>query len=136
MFATFILFYPFVTALNAMGNFFLRLVGIDRKEETGDHVYSAEELQIIVEESSEGGAMRMESGTILRELLEFGDRTAGEAMVPRVRVVGIPLNADSCTSPRNRPRKPSHALSHLRRRSRSHRRHAAREGSAATHPGT
>ena len=93
MFATFILFYPFVTALNAMGNFFLRLVGIDRKEETGDHVYSAEELKIIVEESSEGGAMRVESGTILRELLEFGDRTAGEAMVPRVRVVGIPLNA-------------------------------------------
>ena len=93
MFAMYILFYPFVTVLNAMGNFALRLVGIDRKEETGDHVYSAEELQIIVEESSEGGAMRVESGTILRELLEFGDRTAGEAMVPRVRVVGIPVNA-------------------------------------------
>jgi CBS domain containing-hemolysin-like protein len=93
MFVTFLLFYPFVTALNAMGNFALRLVGIDRKEETGDHVYSTEELQIIVEESSEGGAMRVESGTILRELLEFGDRTAGEAMVPRVRVVGIPVNA-------------------------------------------
>ena len=95
MYVTFLLFYPFVTALNAMGNFVLRLVGIDRKEETGDHVYSAEELQIIVEESSEGGAMRAESGTILRELLEFGDRTAGEAMVPRVRVVGIPVNADA-----------------------------------------
>jgi CBS domain containing-hemolysin-like protein len=52
MYATFILFYPFVTALNAMGNFALRLVGIDRKEEGSDHVYSAEELQIIVEESS------------------------------------------------------------------------------------
>ena len=94
MYVTFLLFYPFVTALNAMGNFLLRLVGIDRKEDTGDHVYSAEELQIIVEESSEGGAMRAESGTILRELLEFGDRTAGEAMVPRVRVVGIPVTAD------------------------------------------
>jgi len=93
MFAAYILFYPFVTALNALGNWMLRLVGIDRKEETSDHVYSAEELQIIVEESSEGGAIRAESGTILRELLEFGDRTAGEAMVPRVRVVGIPVNA-------------------------------------------
>ncbi len=41
MYATYLLFYPFVTALNAIGNFFLRLVGIDRKEETGDHVYSA-----------------------------------------------------------------------------------------------
>ena len=39
--------------------------------------------------------MRAESGTILRELLEFGDRTAAEAMVPRVRVVGIPVGASA-----------------------------------------
>ena len=94
MAVTFGALYPFVTGLNFVGNFLLRLVGIERREENSDHVYSAEELQIIVEESAEGGAMRAESGTILRELLEFGDRTAGEAMVPRVRVVGIPVGAD------------------------------------------
>ena len=95
MAATFWIFYPFVTGLNALGNFLLGLVGVERKEETHDHVYSPEELQIIVEESAEGGAMRAESGTILRELLEFGDRTAAEAMVPRVRVVGIPVGASA-----------------------------------------
>jgi CBS domain containing-hemolysin-like protein len=30
---------------------------------------------------------------MLQELFEFGDRTAGEVMVPRVRVTGIPLGA-------------------------------------------
>jgi len=33
------------------------------------------------------------AGKLLKELLEFGDRTAGEAMIPRVRVLGIPVGA-------------------------------------------
>ena len=85
--------YPFVLALNATGNFFLRLAGIRRQEGAHDHVYTAEELQIIVEESAEGGAIRSEAGSIVSELLEFGDLTAAEVMVPRVRVVGIPTGA-------------------------------------------
>ena len=85
--------YPFVVTLNATGNFCLRLVGIRRQEGSHDHVYTSEELQIIVEESAEGGAIRSEAGSILSELFEFGDLTAGEVMVPRVRVVGIPTGA-------------------------------------------
>ena len=61
--------------------------------------------------------------------------TAGEAMVPRVRVVGIPVGAYAgSTCATIVLREPSHALSDLRRRSRPHRRHAAREGSAAADP--
>ncbi|MFY0573252.1 hypothetical protein ACN28S_01755 [Cystobacter fuscus] len=29
----------------------------------------------------------------MKELLQFGERTAGEAAMPRVRLLGIPLNA-------------------------------------------
>jgi CBS domain containing-hemolysin-like protein len=50
-------------------------------------------LQLIVEESEEGGALRAESGRLLRELFDFGDLTAGQVMVPRVRVTGIPSGA-------------------------------------------
>ncbi len=85
-------FYPFVWILNGTGNACLRLMGI-RRSEGGELGYTAEELQIIVEESAEGGAMRAEAGSILSELLEFGDLTAGQVMVPRVRVAGIPLTA-------------------------------------------
>jgi CBS domain containing-hemolysin-like protein len=79
--------------LNSLGNLGLRLVGVKREEAGADQSYTPEELQIIVEESAEGGALRAESGLLLRELLEFGDRTAGEAKIPRVAVVGIPVGA-------------------------------------------
>jgi CBS domain containing-hemolysin-like protein len=85
--------YPFVFVLNGIGNAGLRLLGVRRQTGAPDQVYTPEELQIIVEESAEGGALRAESGLLLHELLEFGDLTAGEAMVPRVRVVGIPAGA-------------------------------------------
>lgn len=88
-----IVFYPLVYVLNGTGNLGLRLIGVRRQAGEAEQVYTPEELQIIVEESAEGGAIRAESGMLLRELLEFGDRTAGEVMVPRVRVLGIPLGA-------------------------------------------
>ena len=86
-----VVFYPLVISLNGIGNFCLRLMGVRRQEAAPGQGYTPEELQIIVEESAEGGAMRAEAGSILSELLEFGDLTAGEVMVPRVRVVGIPV---------------------------------------------
>lgn len=93
MVAVLVVFYPFVWILNGAGNLCLKAIGIHRGEDHADRGYTPEELQIIVEESAEGGAMRAEAGSILSELLEFGDLTAGQVMVPRVRVVGIPLTA-------------------------------------------
>jgi len=86
--------YPFVIGLNALGNSLLKLAGINRQEGSSEHLYSPEELALIVEESQEGGLLRAEAGRVLRELFEFGDLTAREAMVPRVKVTGIPLGAE------------------------------------------
>jgi CBS domain containing-hemolysin-like protein len=85
--------YPIVVALNATGNGVLHLFGIRRQAAGTEHYYTPEELQLIVEESEESGALRGDAGRMLLELFEFGDLTAGEAMVPRVRVVGIPSDA-------------------------------------------
>ena len=85
------LFYPFVIGLNAIGNLVLSGFGVDRREHSQDQYYTPEELQLIVQESEALGALRAESGQMLQELFEFGDRTAGEVMVPRVRVTGIRL---------------------------------------------
>ena len=59
-----------------------------------ERYHTAEELQFIVRESQEGGMLRGEAGEILRDLFEFGDRTAGEVMVPRVLLTGIPVGAE------------------------------------------
>ena len=85
---------PLVIGLNAIGNGLLRLVGIRRREVDTERYHTAEELQFIVQESQAGGLLRGESGTILRELFEFGDLTAGEAMVPRVQLVGIAVGTE------------------------------------------
>ena len=83
--------FPFVVSLNALGNLVLKMVGVNRQAQNADQYYTPEELQLVVQESEDLGAIRAESGQMLQELFEFGDLTAGEAMVPRVRVVGIPL---------------------------------------------
>lgn len=85
------LLYPFVLLLNAVGNATLRLVGVNRQAGNPDEYYTPEELQLIVRESEELGALRADSGQMLQDLFEFGDLTAGEVMVPRVRITGIPL---------------------------------------------
>jgi magnesium and cobalt exporter, CNNM family len=85
---------PLVVTLNAFGTVLLKLVGIKRQRVERERYHTAEELQFIVQESEEGGLLRGESGQLLRDLFEFGDRTAGEAMVPRVLLVGIPVGAE------------------------------------------
>ncbi|HEU4612498.1 MAG TPA: hemolysin family protein, partial [Kofleriaceae bacterium] len=91
--ATLLALYPFVTLSNAVARLTLRLMGVRRSQNVREQVYTPEELQLIVEESERGGALRGESGRIVRELLEFGDLTASQVMVPRVRVVGVPVGA-------------------------------------------
>jgi CBS domain containing-hemolysin-like protein len=85
---------PLVTVLNAAGNALLSMLGVTRQGNAGERYHTTEELQLIIRESQEGGMLRGESGRILRELFEFGSLTAGEVMVPRVRLVGIPSGTD------------------------------------------
>jgi CBS domain containing-hemolysin-like protein len=86
---------PLVAALNVIGNSLLRLFGIERRHAETERYHTSEELQFIIQESHEGGLLRGESGRILRELFEFGDLSAGEAMVPRVQVTGIAAGTDA-----------------------------------------
>ena len=83
--------YPFVVTLNGLGNLLLKAIGVNRQAQNAEQYYTPEELQLIVQESEELGALRSESSQMLQELFEFGDLTAGQVMVPRVRIVGIPV---------------------------------------------
>jgi CBS domain containing-hemolysin-like protein len=83
--------FPFVVALNGIGNFLLKMFGVSRQAQNADQYYTSEELQLVVQESEDRGALRAESGQMLQELFEFGGLRAGEVMVPRVRLAGIPL---------------------------------------------
>jgi magnesium and cobalt exporter, CNNM family len=85
---------PLVVPLNGIANGLLALLGVKRQAVEGERYHTPEELQYIVQESQERGLLRGEAGRILRDLFEFGDRTAGEAMVPRVLLTGIPVGCE------------------------------------------
>ena len=87
------LLYPLVIALNGLAVAVLKPFGLRADSHDQDQYYTSEELQLIAEESEEKGAIRAESGKVLRELFEFGELTAGEVMVPRVKISGIPVGS-------------------------------------------
>lgn len=86
-------FYPAVVGLNLVGSGLLRLFGIERR--FGAQQYSSEELQDIVWESEEEGLLGPEAAQVLAELVDFGQTTAREAMIPRVQILGIETGASS-----------------------------------------
>jgi CBS domain containing-hemolysin-like protein len=83
--------FPLVVGLNEIGNAVLKAFGVNRQVQSPEQYYTPEELQLIVRESEELGAIRSESGQMLQVLFDFANLTAGEVMVPRVRIIGLPL---------------------------------------------
>lgn len=97
MLGTKLLLYPLVVGFNGLGNRVLKLMGVDRQVATHERYYTSKELQLVVRESEQAGALPGDSGRILQEIFEFGDLTAGQVMSPRVRMVGIPVGSTPAT---------------------------------------
>ncbi len=85
--------YPLVVTLNVLGTKLLGLFGVRRTGASAEHYRTPEEIAYLVRESQAGGLLRKASAQVVGDLLEFGDRTAGEIMVPRVRVAALPIDA-------------------------------------------
>lgn len=84
-----VLLLPLVVGLSVIGRACLALVGVKRRPNVHEQFHTPDELRLIIEESERGGALRADAGRLLQELFGFGDLTAGQVMVPRVRVVGL-----------------------------------------------
>lgn len=83
---------PAVWVLNGLGNLLLKLFGVTRQINT-NYYHTPEELELIVQESQAEGLLHGEAGQVMKELFAFGELTAGEVMVPRVHIDGIPVDA-------------------------------------------
>jgi CBS domain containing-hemolysin-like protein len=89
---TAMLFMPAIWALNGMGNFLLRLLGM--RAATGhEMVHSVEELKMLVEASEESGVLEDTERAMLTAVFDFGDVTAHEVMVPRTEMMAIAADA-------------------------------------------
>jgi CBS domain containing-hemolysin-like protein len=86
------LFAPVVTVLNGLGNAVTRLVGIPLADAHA-RLMSSEELELIVEESTEQGVIKPGDQLFIENIFDFSERTVGQVMTPRNRMVVLPADA-------------------------------------------
>ena len=85
-------FRPFIRFIGDSSNLAVRLLRLppQPKEQV---VHSVEELQSLVEETTEAGILPADQARYVRNVFELSDKRARDVMVPRERVVTLPLNA-------------------------------------------
>ena len=85
-------FRPSIRAMNGAGNWVVRMLRLPPV--TARHlVHSVEELSMLVEETQEAGVMPEDQATYLQNVFELSDKTVGDVMIPREKVVTLSLHA-------------------------------------------
>jgi CBS domain containing-hemolysin-like protein len=87
------MFRPVLWAMNGSGNALVRAFGIRPAAEAG-RVHSPEELQLLVSEAHEAGAIRPTIGRMLGSVFAISRTRVRDVMVPRERVFAIPRRID------------------------------------------
>ena len=81
---------PLVWLLDRSSAVLLRLLGVSHK---GDHVLSAEELQMIFAEATRSGAIEEDERQIMTGIMRLADRPVREVMTPRIELDTIDRKA-------------------------------------------
>lgn len=85
-------FQPLIFVLNGLGNWVTRLIGVPPAE-SHSRLFSPEELEYIVEESYAGGLIDPAEQLFIENIFDLKDRTVGQVMTPRTRIVGVSADA-------------------------------------------
>ena len=83
-------FKPFIWSMNHMSNAFLRLIKIHPASD--QEIHSTEELQLLVKQSADSGAIEEENYEIIKNAFDFTDHSAKQIMVPRQNISSIDLD--------------------------------------------
>jgi CBS domain containing-hemolysin-like protein len=86
------LFGPVIRVFNGAADWTTRRLGVEPAEELVA-VRSLDELEYLIRSSGEGGTLNPESYSVLRRAMRFGAKTAADALVPRVDVAWLPVDA-------------------------------------------
>jgi len=86
----FVIFKPIIWVLNAFANFILRLLGVTHVQ--GESHHSSEELQFLLEQGKETGALDSNEHELIQNVFEFNERVVKNIMVPRTKISGIEVD--------------------------------------------
>ncbi|MDX3912459.1 MAG: hemolysin family protein [Pseudosphingobacterium sp.] len=87
----YVIFRPFIWILNGFANFILRLLGFGAHMHEAHH--STEELQYLLDQGKESGALNMIEHELIKNVFDFNERVVKNIMVPRTKIVGIELSS-------------------------------------------
>jgi CBS domain containing-hemolysin-like protein len=96
-----------IRLLNGSANAFVRRLGIEPQEELRS-ARSSTELASLIQRSADHGTLDLETAELMERSVEFGSRTAGEIMTPRVRSNSLELN-DRASAVIERTRETGHS---------------------------
>jgi CBS domain containing-hemolysin-like protein len=85
-------FRPLVVVLNWFANVFLRIFGVEPRDEL-ETVHSAEDLATVIAAGRQEGVIEEFASKLLSGAILFSERDASEVMVPRPDIVGLPATA-------------------------------------------
>jgi CBS domain containing-hemolysin-like protein len=88
----FIVFRPIIWVLNTFANFILKILGINPFQ--GETHHSSEELQYLLEQGKETGALDSNEHELIQNVFEFNERVVKNIMVPRTKISGVDVNTE------------------------------------------
>ncbi|ASU36082.1 hemolysin family protein [Mucilaginibacter xinganensis] len=88
----FIIFRPIISVLNYLSNLILRAIGINPVQ--GEAHHSSEELQYLLEQGKETGALDSNEHELIQNVFDFNERVVKNIMVPRTKISGVDINTE------------------------------------------
>ncbi len=80
---------PIIWALNSIANLFIKMIGLQVVSEAEGSAHSPEEFRVILQESSDMGAIDQEEQRMIENVFDFSETTVKQIMVPRTKIVAI-----------------------------------------------
>lgn len=87
----FVVFRPLITILNYFATAILKLMGIKEMEGSESH-HSSEELQYLLDQGKETGALDSNEHELIQNVFDFNERVVKNIMVPRTKISGMDVN--------------------------------------------
>jgi CBS domain containing-hemolysin-like protein len=89
----FVVFRPAIWLLNNFANFILKLFGVSTIHGEETH-HSSEELQYLLEQGKESGALDSNEHELIKNVFDFNERVVKNIMVPRTKISGISIETN------------------------------------------
>ncbi|MGK6351049.1 hemolysin family protein [Parapedobacter sp. DT-150] len=86
----YVVFRPIIWVLNGFANLLLRLMGF--QVNMGEAHHSSEELQYLLDQGRESGALDTVEHELIKNVFDFNERIVKNIMVPRTKISAIEMN--------------------------------------------